>query len=544
MPTLDIYIKDLEELVGKKFSESQLEDAVLQAKGEIEGIKEGKAKIDIKDTNRPDLWSVEGIARELRGYYKIESGLPKFKIKKGGIVAKIDPKLKGIRPRGAYAVAKNVKITKELLEQLIQMQEKICETFGRKRRGVAIGIFDADKVKGNVRYYAAEPKTEFYPLGYKAKMTLSEILTDHPKGKEYAKLLEGQKKYPLLVDSDNEVLSMPPVINSEHSGKVSLETKNLFLDVTGNSQETIDSALEILCAALMDRGAVIESVCVDYGKEKIDTPRFNERKINVPIELVEKLFGEKLSDKEMIKLLKLKRMNAIKKGKNLVVTYPSYRLDVLHPVDIVEDMLIASDFNKIEPEKIEIPASGSELPKVKFIEAVRETCVGMGLQEVLTFTMTSKEKQQEKMLLKEQKFVEISNPVSAEYTIIRKSIIPELLQFLSKNKHCEFPQKVFEIGKTVSLDSKSETGTKEPDTLCIILSGKGENFTSIKAHLNALCKAMDWKSEVREIAHESFKLGRCALVQGSVRGVLGELDKKVMKQFDLDTPTVVLELEF
>jgi len=544
MPTLDIYIKDLEALSKKKFSAAQLEDAVLQAKGEIEGIKNGKAKVDIKDTNRPDLWSVEGIARELRGFYGIESGLPKFNVKKSGIVAKVDPKLKGIRPRGAYAVAKNIKITDELLEQLIQMQEKVCETFGRKRREVAIGIFDADKVAGNVRYYAAEPKTEFYPLGYKAKMSLSEILTDHPKGKEYGKLLKGMKNYPLLVDSDNEVLSMPPIINSEHSGKVTMKTKNLFLDVTGYNQETIDSALEILCAALSDRGATIESVRVDYGKEKIDTPRFNERKINVPIELVEKLFGEKLNEKQMLKLLKLKRMNAVKKGKNLVVSYPSYRLDVLHPVDIVEDMLIASDFNKIEPEKIKIAATGSELPKVKFIEAVREVCVGMGLLEVLTFTMTSKEKQQEKMLLKEQKFVEISNPVSVEYTVIRKSIIPELLSFLSKNKHCEFPQKIFEIGKTVSLDSKSETGVREPDTLCILLSGKGENFTSIKAHLDALSKAMAWKSEVREIAHESFKPGRCALVQGSVRGVLGELDKKVMKQFDLEMPTVVLEIEF
>jgi len=544
MPTLDIYVKDLEELVGRKFSESQLEDAVLQAKGEIEGLENGKAKVDIKDTNRPDLWSVEGIARELRGHYGIETGLPKFKIKKSGIVAKVDPKLEGIRSCGAYAVAKNVKITMELLEQLIQMQEKICETFGRKRKEVAIGIFDFGKVKGNVKYFAADPKTEFYPLGYRTKMSLAEILSDHPKGKEYAKLLKGQKKYPLLVDAENEVLSMPPIINSEHSGKVTLDTKNLFLDVTGNNQKTINSALEILCAALSDRGATIESVCVDYGSKKIDTPCFKEKKILVPIELIGKLFGEKLKEKEILSLLKKKRMEGKKKGENIEVKFPSYRLDVLHPVDIVEDLLIASDFNKIKPEKIEIAATGSELPKVKFIEAVRECCVGMGLQEVLTFTMTSREKQQDKMLLSEQEFVEISNPVSAEYTVLRKSIIPELLQFLSKNKHYEFPQKIFEIGKTVFLDPKSETRVREPDTLCIILSGKEENFTSIKAHLDALSKAMGWSIEVKEKDHASFKKGRCALVQGNVHGVLGELNSQVMKKFDLEMPSAVLELEF
>ncbi len=546
MPTIDLSKKDLENLVGRKIPDKELSsEAILFAKGEIESVKGGKAKVDVKDTNRPDLWSVEGIARELRGFYGIKKGIPKFKVKKSGVSAWVDPALKGIRPRGAYAIAKNVKVTEEFLEQLIQLQEKICETFGRKRREVAIGIFDFDKVKGNVKYYAASSKTEFVPLGYKASFTLEEILKEHPKGKEYGELLKGFKKYPLLVDEKGAVLSMPPIINSEHSGKVTTETKNLFIDVTGFKQETIETALEIVCAALADRGATIESVRVDYGGKKIDTPRFKEKQISVPIELVEKLFGEKLSEKEMVGLLEKKRLSAVKKGNNLVVKYPSYRVDVLHPVDVVEDMLIAYGYNKMKPERIRIAVRGRELPKQKKIEAVRECCIGMGLQEVLTFTLTSREKQEKKMLLEKQEFVEIENPVSSEFAVLRKSIIPELLAFLSKNKHCEFPQKIFEIGKTLSLNPGSETGVKESDTVCIVLSGKNENFTSIKAHFNALCDALGWKHSITEKDHPSFKPGRCALVKANGRhGIIGELSEKVMKQFDLEMPTAVMELEF
>ncbi len=543
MPTIDFLVKDLEKLSEKKFSEKQLEEAVLQAKGEIEGIEGKKAKVDLKDTNRPDLWGVEGIARELRAFYK-KTGLQKYNAKKSGIVARVDPKLKGIRPCGAYAIAKNVNITEEFLEQLIQMQEKICETFGRKRKEVAIGIFDYGKVKGNVRYFAAGPKTEFCPLGYQTKMSLEEILKEHPKGKEYGKLLEGQKRYPLLVDSENGVLSMPPIINSEHSGKVASETKNLFLDVTGFKQETVNAALEILCAALADRGADIESVCVDYGDEKIHTPGFKPKKISVPVKLVEKLFGEKLGEKKMLELLKQKGMDAKKKGKGLEVLYPSYRLDVLHPVDVVEDMLIAFGYNEIKPEKIKIAATGSQLEKEKFIEAAREACIGMGLQEVLTFTLTSKEKQEKKMLLGKQEFVEISNPVSAEYTVLRKSIVPELLSFLSKNKHCEFPQRVFEIGKVVSLQRGTETGVKEAETLCIVLSGREENYTKIKAHFEALCNAMGWRHSTKQATHPSFKKGRCALAKANgKRGIMGELSEKALKEFDLEMPASVLEVE-
>ena len=267
--------KDLEELCGCRFqSKEELEEALWKAKTELESLEGDEIKASLSDTNRPDLLSTEGIARELRYRLGKQKKILEYKTKKSGIVATVDPALKEIRPKAAYAIARNVKVTDAFLRQMIQLQEKICLTFGQKRKEIAIGVFDLGQVNGNVRYYAADLKTEFVPLEYKVKMRLDEILAEHPKGKEYGQLLKGQKKYPLLVDSKNEVLSMPPIINSAGSGKVTEKTKNLFLDVTGFSQEKVNTALAVFCAALADRGAAIGSVEVNYGNKKVTTPFF------------------------------------------------------------------------------------------------------------------------------------------------------------------------------------------------------------------------------------------------------------------------------
>ncbi|MCD6478835.1 MAG: phenylalanine--tRNA ligase subunit beta [Candidatus Diapherotrites archaeon] len=545
MPTIEISKADLEKLLGKKLTNNELKErAVLFVKGEIEAIAGDYVKIELKDTNRPDLLSAEGIARELKGFYGIELGLPKFKVYKSRVKVSVDPKLKNIRPKGAYAIAKRVHVTEHLLEQMIQLQEKICETFGRKRREIAIGIFDYDKVKGNLRYYAADPSEEFVPLGFNEKLSLSEILERHPKGIEYRHLIDSHSKYPLLVDSQNEVLSMPPIINSEYSGKVTTETENLFIDVTGFNQETINIALDIICAALHDRKARIESVTVDYGNKKIVTPILGSQEIVVEHALIENIFGEKVSKDSIKRFAKMKRMDCSFVKNAAVVRYPSYRADVLHAIDIVEDLLIARDYNAIEPEPVRIPTKGYELAERALIDAVREACIGLQLQEVLTFTLTSKEKQQAKMLLPELRFVELENPLSSEYCVFRQSIVPELLDFLSKNKHCAYPQKIFEVGRVVRPKLSEETRVEEKDVLCVAITHKDANFNEIKACLDAICKAMDWHYEMVRAEHAAFKKGLCAYIRlGSKRGIIGEISEKVLANFNLKVPVAVLELE-
>jgi len=491
MPTVEASRKDLEKLVGKKFkSHEELDTALMYAKAELDALEKDEMKIDVKDTNRPDLWSIEGIARELKGRIGGEKGVPVYKVGKSGVKAVVEKGLGGIRPKAAYAIAKNIKVTDELIRQIVQLQEKICKTFGGKREHVAIGIFDFDKVGGNVRYYAADPDFEFVPLGYRVKMSLSEILEAHPKGIEYGHLLKKFKKFPLLIDENNEVLSMPPIINSEGSGKITEKTRNLFIDITGFNQEKINVALRIVCAALADRGAKIESVEMQYpGGKKLVTPDFELKKFKLRKEYAKEISGLDLKSKEMKNLLEKARYNVKDKGKYFELEYPSYRQDILHEVDVIEDIVVSEGFDSIEPEHVRVSTIGAESSEAKELDLLRDACIGIGLQEVLTFTLTSREKQEKKMGLGEQTFVEIENPVSENWSVYRKSITPELLEFLGMNKHAVYPQRIFEIGKTVHINNKADTRVDEVNRLCIVLASREANFTHSKSALQAVCSA-------------------------------------------------------
>lgn len=544
MPSIEINKKDLESLCGQKFSSRDtLEQALWLAKTELESLEGDEIKASLSDTNRPDLLSTEGIARELRYRLGKQKTIQEYKIKKSGISAIVDPALKTIRPAAAYAVAYNVKITNDFLRQLIQLQEKICLTYGRKRKEIAIGIFDLDQVQGNVRYFAADPKTEFVPLEYKTKMNLSEILQEHPKGKEYADLLRGQTKFPLLVDSQNEVLSFPPIINSQGSGCVSEQTKNLFLDVTGFDQNKVNTALAIVCAALSDRGALIGSVEINYAGKKTVSPRFANRKITLDKKLLEKYFGEAKKDAEWKTLFQKSGFNAVFKGTKIECEYPALRQDILHAVDIIEDLLISADYNALKHLDVTLATTGNESLDALFLDRVRDACTGMALQEVLTYTLTSNEKQQEWIGTRDE-FVELENPVSQNYAVFRKNLFPELLEFLGKNKNVSYPQHIFEVGKVLELNSKSETGVLEPYHVGIALCGSNANFSLAKSHLQALCNSLNLKFSVGETNHPAFEKGQTAEITcNGKKGIIGKLNQKTMGNFGIEKPTVVIEIE-
>jgi len=289
LPTIECSHKDLCSLIGKKLSKEELEDALLCVKGEIEEWSGDVFKVEIADTNRPDLWSAEGIARELRSHLLRKPYKP-VKPRKSGLKVRVDPSLERIRPRTVCAVAKNVKVTEQMLSQLIQLQEKVAETYGRKRREVAIGVYDYSIIRGPITFTAADPdKTRFVPLGMSQELTLRQILAKHEKGREYGHLLEKHKRYPLFADSKGEILSMPPIINSAKTGQVTEKTKELFIECSGFDTGVLHTALIIICEALRERGAEILSVDVEYSygkKETLTFPDFTPKKTLLEIEFL------------------------------------------------------------------------------------------------------------------------------------------------------------------------------------------------------------------------------------------------------------------
>ncbi|MDO8626992.1 MAG: phenylalanine--tRNA ligase subunit beta, partial [Candidatus Diapherotrites archaeon] len=318
-------------------------------------------------------------------------------------------------------------------------------------------------------------------------------MKEHAKGKEFAHLLEGKEFYPIVIDSANVVASMPPIINSQTTGKVGEETKDIFLECTGYNWETINIALKVMCMALADRGAEIESCEIHlpkfsakpaasaYPKESIQhTPEFGVKKKTINPDYVRRLTGMDWTNKEIVELLERARYECKLKGKKIELLYPDFRNEILHEVDVIEDILIAYGFNKIPALEIKMATTGSERPEVLQQDIAREICAGLGLQEILQFTMTSKETQETKMLLQKEEFVELANPVSLNYTIFRKSLVPEMLSFLAKNKTVQMPHHLFEVGKVLDLDATQENSVKERVMICAGFEKNETNFTEIK----------------------------------------------------------------
>ncbi len=546
MPTIEGSKKDLEKLVGKKFSKKELEEALLYVKGELDELKEDSMKIDIKETNRPDLWSLEGIARELRARLGIKKGLPKIETKKGNVKVIIEKSVKESRPLMVAAIVKNIKVTEDFLIQMIQLQEKVGLTFGRRRKETGIGLYDFDKLKPPVYYrgYRAR-EIKFAPLEFESDMHLDEILEHHPKGKEYGHLIKSFEFYPIVIDSKGTVCSMPPIINSNYTGKVTEKTKNLFVEVTGYKEKYVNTALQVIVAALAERGGKVEQVKIIDGKKSYYTPDFTPKKHKVPAAYFNEISGMQWNNSQIIELLKKAGYNAKAAGENIECEYPTYRQDIIHAVDIVEDAIISYGYNNIVPEPIKTGAKGEERKETRLVDKVRDCCVGLGFQEILTFVLTSKENQQGKMLLQKQDFVEIANPMSAKWEIFRQSLLPSALEFLSKNLHVSCPQKVFETGKVVVPWQESETGVFEPNRVCILICHDKTNFTEIKSHFDALAKNMGWETSAKAFSHPSFIEGRTAIIQGkNVSGIVGEINKKVLQNFGIENTVTAAEIEY
>jgi phenylalanyl-tRNA synthetase beta chain len=547
MPTIEVSRKDLDKLVGKKLKQEEVEDLLMYAKCEYDGGTADIIKADCKDTNRPDLWCAEGIARQIRGALGKDTGLPHYTIYKSKFLVRVDSQLKTIRPRTACAVIKGIKITDDVLKQIIQMQEKITGTFGRNRKEAAIGVYDFDKITWPVRYAAYEPtKLKFKPLESNREMTLRQILSSHPKGREFAHLLEDKKKFPIFIDADKNVLSMPPIINSDYSGKVTDKTRNLFIEVSGFEDKFIHPALNSIVAALADRGGKIYEVRVKYGlREQQFCPIFKPKRASLKVDNFNRLAGLDLSAREIKKLLEKARLDAKIYNNAITVDYPAYRQDIMHEVDIIEDVIVAYGYNNLEPEVPKFAVLGEEIPLESFSRRIREFLVGFGAQEIATFTLTNKDKLFNKMNINPQKCIEIANPVSQNWCVLRNWLIPSIMDFLSNNTTREYPQTIFEVGEVVIPNLKAETCSDTLKRLAFVTSHQDITFTKGKQVLQSLMDGLELKFTVEELDHKSFVPGRAGYIKvnNKIIGMIGEIHPQVLQNWRLENTVIAFELD-
>jgi len=542
IPVITLNCDRMSELLRKEVDSDELERTVPWLGVDIEEKTEEYLKVEYTP-NRPDFSSQEGIARALRGFMEIETGLPKYEISDSGITLRVDPALAEVRPYIVCAVVRNVSFNEENIVELMGMQEDLHWAIGRDRVKASIGLHDLDRVKPPFEYRAVDPDgIRFIPLNWAVELTPREILKKHPKGITYAHIMAGKAKYPIITDINGDVLSFPPIINGVLT-QITEETRNLFIDVTGTTMRDVSSALNILVTALAEGGARIESVKVEYPDEVITTPDLTPKSWTLRPDYVNRLLGLNLSSQEIVRCLEKVRMDAKLVDGKIEVLVPAYRHDIMHEVDFVEEVAIGYGLYNLKPTLPKTVTIAKSHPYQKLSNLVRNILVGLGFNEVVSFTLTNIREHYDYMRIK-GKPVELLNPVSSDYNMVRDALLPGLIRILRTNKHEAFPQKIFEVGDIVVYDPKAETSATRKLNVAAAITDTEVGFTDIKAVAEALLRELgceQWK--FTPTSHPSFIEGRAALVEadGKVLGQIGEIHPEVLNNFDLEYPVGAFE---
>ena len=516
MAQVQFAFPDLEELL--KIGKQEAVETLTMLGFPTEEMEGGALNVEVTP-NRPDALCVEGIARVLRCYM---SGKPAgYSVGRSPVAVVVDKSVSSVRPAFGGAEVRGVKMSDSLLRSLMQVQEKLHETLGRKRRKMAIGIYDLDCLAPPFRYFACgRQDISFVPLESSENMTPEEILKKHPKGTAYAHLVG--EKCPMITDKNGQVLSFPPIINGERS-RLTEKTANIFIEATGSSDVAVKQAVNILVSMLAERGGKIGEITVN-GKPYL---LLQEEKLKLPLKESEKLLGIKLGAAKTAKLL-------LKMGYRIsgsAVFVPGYRTDIMNDVDLIEDVAIAYGFNNFEPSLPGFASTGHAVPEPGYHQLLS----GLGFDEVVTW-MLSNPRMAHKAQLPKGAALEIENPLTEDFTEFRRALLPNLLAVLSDSKNEKLPIKVYEIGPVASpsLSSRLAIASMHPKA----------SFSEIKGVVLALAEALGNKAEVKPEENGTFVKGRCAAVYfgGKKVGTMGEVAPEVLAGFNLEQPACAAEI--
>ncbi|MBN1860800.1 MAG: phenylalanine--tRNA ligase subunit beta [Candidatus Thermoplasmatota archaeon] len=538
MPLVTFKYNDFCQLLGHKIEKSTLIEKLPMIGGDFSHATNEEINIEFFP-NRPDLTSVEGIARASRAFFGYKTGLQTYELGQSDVTLIVDPSVKKVRPFVTTAIVKNVTMTDDLIVSLMGLQEKLHVGLGRNRKKVAIGVHNAEPVTPPFIYKAVDPDSvSFIPLAKEEPMTLREILRQHEKGIDYAHILAGFETYPLIVDAHNNVVSFPPIINGSLT-EVTPYTKEIFIDITGIDRKAIHSALTIVTSALAERGGQIFQTTVQDGETTTKSPDFTPLSHKLSVASVNKILGTSLKEKDIITCLKKMGHNAMDTGDGLLtVDVAAWRSDILHEVDLVEDVAIGYGFDQFQTDIPKALTFGRTLPDHHLLEILRSIMIGVGFNEVTTFVISNQEDEFQRMGLERTVMVEIENPIGEEYSGLRVSLLPSLLKLLRENRHHPLPQQIFEVGVAVDDQAKNRyhlAGVK--------IDAKA-NFTECKSLMETVLRECRLKPVILEKTHGAFIEGRCAaaLQKDMEIGVFGELHPKTIQAFQLEHPIIAFEL--
>ncbi len=553
MPTISIFKQDLESLAGQIYDLKSLESALEVAKAEVTEEEGGRLRIQVKDTNRPDLWSSEGLARLLRGHRSGRHEVyPFFRATAAEREVRVDAGLKPIRPYVAAFACEGIDIDGVALEQLIEAQERLTENYGRGRQTVAIGIYDASEIVYPVHYEAVDPgSTRFIPLEADVEMDLSQILLEHPTGRAYAHLLADFETFPILRDERGEVLSMPPIINSQTLGRVQAGDSSLFCEATGTVLDAVLLSCTIMAVNMADRGATVLPVNVIYPYEtvrgrEIQTPVDLTEPIRVALEEVRHVLGSKLDASRIEQALNAMGYHDVVVERSTIRARPApYRDDVLHPVDLIEDIAVAVGYDTIEPEPLHDFTVGKAAPQEDLSDRIRELMVGCGFQELFLPILSARDDLTARLRDPSSAVVEIKNPVSTSYGAIRNALLPGLLRVERASRRAIYPHRIFEVGEVALIAPEEDYGVVTRVHLAALEAGAEANLSDIQSFLEALAYYFRFDYALTPADHPTFLPGRAGEIckNSEVLGIIGEIHPEVLETWGIWVPASLFEVD-
>ena len=489
--------------------------------------------------NRPDYSIEYGVAVGLQGLLKVKTGVVKLDIKKSDkYLISADPKISPIRPFVTGIAAKNGTVDDQLIEHLMTMQEDLHLGIGRKRKKSSIGIHDLDKITFPLVYTATDRNHKFIPLHSEEELTISEILSDTKVGKDYASLLGQSPLVPIILDAGQNTVSFPPIINAAAT-TVTTKTKNLFVEITGMNKKDVEDALSIIAIILQTAGFTLESVAISGAENSL--PEFKERIMSVDTLMINQTLGLNLDTAEIISCLQRSRLDASYNGTAIVCTVPAYRFDIFGPMDITEETALGYGIGNLKPVLLPSQTIGQISPISVQLRSLDKTMIGLGYLEALNSSLTSKRVLYDMTNHDAVKLVSVLDSKSQEHTILRDSILPGLLENLSRNIHESYPQKMFETGTVFIVNDE----ISEKIHLSCISAHKDASFTEIKSVLQSALKigfGIDIKTKTT--ADPLFEKGHCADVVLNERsiGVIGKIDSKIIENYKIRVSVAGFEI--
>ena len=491
--------------------------------------------------NRPDLLSGETLARAIRNFIHDEDANPNMEVSIGEISLTVSPELRNIRPIILGAVVRGVNLGSDdeidsFIKSLMDHQEKLHFALGRGRKRASIGVHDLANLKPPFHVKAVSGDTEFIPLAMDEPMSINQILEKHPKGIDYAHLLQGFDLFPVIVDSNDSILSFPPIINGSHT-TVTNQTRDFFIDVTGWDMRSCESSLMLIASQLYERGGIIESVeVIDHNGDIANYPNGGAVLHKLPSELLDGLLGRKLTDDEIS--VAINRMGGkfmSRNGSEISLEMPRWRFDILHPVDLVEEIAIGHGYEDLGSDVPKAPMTAIARSDGNLRRRIRDSMQGLGLMQIQSLTLSNDDDQFNFMRFQPVgEVTRITNPITIDHTLLRQYLTPGLLRLLSTNQHHNLPQSVYELGSVVR-------DHKNSDRVAFLVAERSGGFAAVRGRVQAFMRDLgsnDYTIEKLPDGEGPWLTGRSAkiIVSGIHVGCFGEIDPFVAECFDLKVP--------